>query len=382
MNLILFVELIFLVAAIVWFFKTVPGQKVAKFLPAPFWVYFVSICVGTLGILPHSSPTYNVVGIHFLPAALILMLIGSPIYAMVQMGPHAFGAMFLGSVTMFVGAIVSFVVMSPYMPEEGYKMAGTMLGTWTGGSANMLAVKEMVELSDAGYGPLVIADTFLSYGWLAFLMMGVAVQKWFDKKSKVQLPHILNDPKLGKEKLTWKVKLYRLLIVLLVGFSVGETMVMLGNFISPSAPFLSEKAWAILLACTAAIFLAMTRLRNLEKWNASESGTFLLYVVLATMGVKTNLMTAIGAPAVVVFAAIMISIHGILLFTVGRMFKLPLFLLATASQANVGGPVSAPIVAGVYRPQAAQIGVLMAIFGAVFGTYIGGLGAWVCKLLQ
>lgn len=310
------------------------------------------------------------------------MLIGSPLYLMVSIGPRALGAMLLATVTMFVGALISFIIFAGYMPDEGWKMAGTMLGTWTGGSANMLAVKEVVALSDDGYGPLVIADTFLSYGWLAMLMMGVALQKWFDRGAKVNLPDIGPEFKTRPNSISWGVKIYRFIVVLLVGFAIGEAMIILGSLLTPAIPFLSKKAWAILLSCSVAVGLAATRMNNLEKWKSGSIGTFILYMVLASMGAKTNLMAALEAPAVILFAASMIIIHGILLFTIGRALKFPLFLLATASQANVGGPVSAPIVAGVYRPQAAQVGVLMAIFGAILGTYIGSLGAWICKIIQ
>jgi uncharacterized membrane protein len=45
--------------------------------------------------------------------------------------------------------------------------------------------------------------------------------------------------------------------------------------------------------------------------------------------------------------------------------------------ANVGGAASAPVVAGVYHPAMAPVGVLMAVVGYVIGIY-GGLGcAWL-----
>jgi len=48
------------------------------------------------------------------------------------------------------------------------------------------------------------------------------------------------------------------------------------------------------------------------------------------------------------------------------------FFVATASQANIGGPVSAPVVAAAYQPSLAVVGLLMAIIGNILGTF-GGL---------
>jgi serine/threonine protein kinase len=68
------------------------------------------------------------------------------------------------------------------------------------------------------------------------------------------------------------------------------------------------------------------------------------------------------------YGALTLLIHGGLSLLAGKIFKIPLFLLSTSSQANIGGAVSAPIVAEAYRPGTAHIGVLMAVTGAVLGT--------------
>jgi uncharacterized membrane protein len=54
-------------------------------------------------------------------------------------------------------------------------------------------------------------------------------------------------------------------------------------------------------------------------------------------------------------------------------------LAAAASQANVGGVASAPIVAEVYQPGSAAVGLLMAILGNVIGTYLGIVTGQICR---
>jgi len=103
---------------------------------------------------------------------------------------------------------------------------------------------------------------------------------------------------------------------------------------------------------------------------------------LISIGAKTTFNAALDAPIFVAFGIVMLVLHGAMMFVGGKLFRLPLFFLSTASQATVGGPVSAPIVAAVYRPNQAHIGVLMAIFGAVLGTYVGVAGGFVCKWLE
>jgi uncharacterized membrane protein len=156
-------------------------------------------------------------------------------------------------------------------------------------------------------------------------------------------------------------------------------MVWLGQRIAPRFEFLSLTGWVILLASTAAVLLALTPVRALEKLGASKLGSFLLYVVLITIGAKTTVTSLQAAPAFMVYGTMVLILHGILLFAIGRALRVPLFLLATASQANVGGPISAPILAVAYRPGSAHIGVLMGVAGALIGTYLGAVGGYLCR---
>ena len=63
------------------------------------------------------------------------------------------------------------------------------------------------------------------------------------------------------------------------------------------------------------------------------------------------------------------------------MLKAPMFLIATSSQANIGGVVSAPIVATVYQRSLAPVGLLMGVMGNVIGVYFGHFTAWILSIV-
>jgi len=136
----------------------------------------------------------------------------------------------------------------------------------------------------------------------------------------------------------------------------GETR----EWVSNLMPKLNSRGWTVLLTSILAVVLAATPLRTFEKWGASKVGTHLLYLVLATIGVKTSLRAVQTAP-VLCFSVFRYWFYMGPDGDRGAIKKIPLFFLSTASQAAVGGPISAPIVAEVYRPGTAPIGVLMAI---------------------
>lgn len=77
-------------------------------------------------------------------------------------------------------------------------------------------------------------------------------------------------------------------------------------------------------------------------------------------------------------AVLWMLFHASLLLIVGRLIRAPLFFLAVASLANVGGAASAPLIASAVHPTLAPVGVLLAVLGYAVGTY----GAYACGLLM
>ncbi len=340
--------------------------------------------LSTLKIFPTQSPAYIWLGSQILPVALFLLIIGAPVYQMMILGRKALLALILGATTVFVGVLLSFFAAGPFLGEEGWKMSGALLGTWIGGSANMISVKEILQLSNKGMAPLIMADTFFSYGWMAFLIFGVVFQNVFDKG----IPEGTGGPPekwvitpLLKRKLNQKIFI-RWLGVLLIGIAVGAVMMKGGGFLHRLFPILTGLGWTILLTSTVTVLMAATTMSKLENWEASRVGEFLLYLILASIGAQATLTWKGPVVAVFIFGFLTLVIHGGLLLLLGKIFRIPLYLLAISSQANIGGVVSAPIVAGIYRPGTAHIGALMAVFGALVGTYAGVFGGYLCGLIQ
>ncbi len=79
--------------------------------------------------------------------------------------------------------------------------------------------------------------------------------------------------------------------------------------------------------------------------------------------------------------ALWMAIHAAVLILVARLIRAPLFFVATGSMANVGGVISAPVVASVYHQALAPVGLLMAVSGYAVGIYGGLLCAWLLSLV-
>jgi len=93
---------------------------------------------------------------------------------------------------------------------------------------------------------------------------------------------------------------------------------------------------------------------------------------------KMDLASILDEPKLMLIGVIWMAIHASLLIVTAKIIRAPYFFLAVGSQANVGGAASAPVVAAAFHPSLASVGVLLAVFGYVVGTY----GAMICTYLM
>ena len=124
--------------------------------------------------------------------------------------------------------------------------------------------------------------------------------------------------------------------------------------------------------------MSFTKLRELEGVGASRIGSIFIYILVATIGMKMDILSIFDNPSLFIIGLIWMIIHAILLIIVAKIIKAPFFFLAVGSKANVGGAASAPILASAFHPSLAPVGVLLAVMGYAIGTY----GAWLCGILM
>jgi uncharacterized membrane protein len=167
----------------------------------------------------------------------------------------------------------------------------------------------------------------------------------------------------------------------LVGIGMGAAVlcVRLGDLMPAlgDPTIISSTTWAVLIIVTGGLILSFTPLREFEKVGASQLGYTALYLLLAGIGAQGDLKEVIQAPIYLVAGAVWIGIHVFILYLAARIVRAPLFFIATGSMANIGGAASAPVVAGVYHPAMAPVGLLMAVVGYVFGIYAALACAWL-----
>jgi uncharacterized membrane protein len=378
-----------------------PGWKrFYSVIPSLFVCYFLPSILTTLGVYdPDQSQLYFVASRYLLPASLVLLTLSIDIPGIIRLGPKA-GVMFLtGTVGIIIGGPLAILIVSMINPdivggagpEAVWRGMTTIAGSWIGGGANQTAMKEVFDVGDDLFSIFIAVDVIVANIWMAVLLYGVGRADKIDKFLKADTSAIEDIKKRVEEYQAQIMRIPTLtdtMKVLGVGFGVMGLSHFLADIIAPwlltNAPRLADYQltspffWLVVISTTAGLILSGTKARQLEGVGASRIGSALLYVLVATIGMRMNLAAIGEEPELFGVALIWIGFHALLLIIVAKLIKAPFFFLAVGSQANVGGAASAPIVASAFHPSLATVGVLLAVLGYALGTY----GALLCGQLM
>ncbi len=355
-------------------------------LPPVIWAYFLPMLSTTFGIIPSASPAYDWMSRYLLPFALFLMMLTVDLPAITRLGPKALIIMFVGTIGVVLGGPLAYMLFGGMIADpEAWKGFAALSGSWIGGTANMLAIAESVGASDSTLAPLIVVDTVVGYSWMAVLLALSAYQARFDAWVKADTSSLdsANATLASLDQERRAASTAGLLVLFGIGFAAAVLSRTWGDML-PSLgdpTIISSGTWAVLIAVTAGLMLSFTPMRRLEREGASAMGYAGLYLLLASIGASANLAAVLQTPVYLLAGVVWILFHALLMLLAAKLLRAPLFYVATGSMANIGGAASAPIVAGVYLPAMAPVGLLLAIAGYILGIYFGLVCAWLLGMI-
>lgn len=335
-------------------------------LPAIFWMYFLPGVFARLGwvIVPESLAQFS--SSWLMPLSLILMVAPANLPKLMKMGRQSFVTLMVVYASMIVAGFACFLLFKPLLAPDSWKAFSALAATWTGGTVNMLAIKEIVGLTESQFSVMVITDSFLSYGWMVLLILFYRWHEQFDRwcgSSMDAVPQF--EPGARKPILSLTDLLWLILALGLVGLAYGIGLQM------PASEAFSHKAWILLLSSLLALAAAAGGWHRIVQSRVSEqSGSWLLYFVLMTMRAQADFVPHARDFVIVGAGIVWLFMHGCIMVLYAKVFRMKFSVTAVASQAAVGGVVSAPVLAALYDKSLVSIAVLMGICGNVVGTYL------------
>ena len=371
------------VAVVFWISERPRFKATFEIIPPVIYIYFLPMLATTAGITPASSPVYDWMTRYLLLFALLLLMISIDLRSVTKLGPVALFMVVAGTVGIVIGGPISLFLFKGFLPADAWTGFAALSGSWIGGTANMVAIAESVGTPESAFGPIIVVDTVVGYGWMGVLLVFAGSQKRFDRWINADTSAIeatnTRLAELDRERHPTTLRDAAVMIGMGMAASVGaHALAQTDLFPALGDPtIISKTTWAILLVVTGGLLLSFTPLRDYEKVGASGLGYTALYLLLAGIGAQADLRAVLQAPLYLAAGTVWIAIHVAVLLIAARIVRAPLFFVATGSMANVGGAASASVVAGVYHPAMAPVGLLMAVAGYILGIY----GALVCAWL-
>ncbi|MFD2566058.1 DUF819 family protein [Pseudotenacibaculum haliotis] len=380
-------------------------HKFYKIVPALLMCYLIPAIFNSLGIISaEKSQTYYIASRYLLPAALVLMTLSIDLKAIFNLGPKALIMFFTGTIGIIIGGPLAILLLSMFFPEMFggagpdaiWRGLSTLAGSWIGGGANQAAMLEIYEYNPSKYGGMVLVDIVVANIWMALILIGIGkknrINNWL-KSDTTAIEQLKDKVSSFADKVKRNPTLtdYMIMLALVFGAvgiahwgaeSISEflknNVEAVADKSSALSSFASKFFWMITIATIIGIALSYTKAKNYEGAGASKIGSIFIYVLVATIGMKMDLGSILDEPKLILIGLVWMAIHAGLLILVAKLIKAPYFFLAVGSQANVGGAASAPVVAAAFHPSLATVGVLLAVFGYVVGTY----GAILCTILM
>ncbi|MFB0517352.1 MAG: DUF819 domain-containing protein [Candidatus Neomarinimicrobiota bacterium] len=375
-------------------------KKFYTYVPSLLLCYFIPSVLNSAGIISgEHSNLYFVSSRFLLPASLILLTLSIDLKEIMRLGPKALTMFLAGTAGIVIGGPITVLIFS-YLapdivggtgPDAVWRGLATVAGSWIGGGANQTAMKEVFGVSDNLFGAMITVDVIVANIWMAFLLYGAGISNkidvWFkgDTSAIERVRKNIEDYRAGIARIP---SLTDVTSVLAVGFGITAIAHFGSDLITPfiveNAPFLERFSltspffWIVVFATTGGLLLSFTRARKLEGVGASRYGSLLLYVLVASIGMRMDILAIFKSPQLFLIGIVWMLIHVSIMLLVGKIIRAPFFFVAVGSQANIGGAASAPIVASAFHPALAPVGVLLAVMGYALGTYC----AWICGILM
>lgn len=360
-NPLMYLTIIFALGGGLWLLETHSKHKIFTWLPAIVLIYLIAVMLSQTSLFAHTaaqSDAYKLLKSWLLPMMLFLMMLRLDLHAFAALGKKLLLAYFGAVFSLSLSFMLVFTLF--HFDIEAAGVFGALAGSWTGGTANMLAVAGAMHISESQLAPALLADALLYTLWVTTLLLLVPFASRFDRWSGSGT----SEPKITPRSFSAgnvRTVTALLLFSLFVAFAAKT--------VAAISPFLPPTTWMILLATFAGGIGSFTPLRALG--GSDRIASLMLYLLIALIGSHASLCALGNTPVYLVAAASILLMHAVMMIVFARIFKLSLFSIGIASLANIGGVASAPILAAAHNRRLVGAAVIMAVMGYLIGTLLG-----------
>lgn len=374
-------SLIAIIALIVALSLYLQKFKAFKSIGPALTVIIFGILLSNLKIVPTMANVYVVIFQYAIPLSMTMMLLNVDLSKMLKLSKQPLLAMLFAVLSVGFVSLLTGFIFAPKL-NEGWKMAGMFVGTYTGGSSNLTAIGTGLNASAETFAAANAADYVIGMPTLIFLFAAPAILKK-SKKFQKFWPYSLSEDELlgeGHEELMskkeWSIKDIAWL------FAIGFVVTEIATLISTMAPGTLQSAVRILLITTIAIALA--QVKPVKKIKGSiDLGLYVALFFLAIIGFMVNLKDFFGSTMLISLYILSVIVLSLLLHLIlCRVFKIKYqYVIVSIVAAIADGSTSALVAASAQWRSLVSIGVVLGAIGNALGNYLGISIAYLLKTI-
>lgn len=367
-----------LVAVAFW----VQRFKVFKLIGPALFIIIAGILLVNFKIVTGSCELYGVIQTYCIPISVSLYLLNVDFRKILRMSRQPLLSIASAVFCVCLVAVIFGAVFGGRI-DEGWKVAGMFVGTYTGGSANLTAIATGLDASASTIAAANAADYVIGMPTLVLMFAAPALMKASRRFQKFW-PYSFTEAELegdgthqelmGTEE--WSIK--DIAILLAISTSVVAVSTKLSSFLG--ADFAS--AGRILLISTLSILLAqIPAVRRLK--GAMNLGLFFGMMFLAVIGFSVDIRGFLGSAfTITLFCFCVIAGSLLLHLTLTRLLKIRYeYVLLGIVGAIADGTTAALVASGAKWKSLISVGLLMGVIGGVCGNYVGIAVAYLVRMI-
>ena len=235
------------------------GWRIFSVLPAIVWTYLLVMALAVAGFwspTPDMQAAQRLLMGQLLPALLFLLMVTCDLRAILAVGPRVLAVFACAMLTILGGIMLVYLAFRHLLPADGWKMLAALAATWTGGSANLVAVNQSSGCPKARCRAVLLADALCYSTWVLVLFSTGALAPAFNRWTRADSrPYPEVAPAAAPRAITPGGVLLWLGIALLVGTGAARLAAAL-----PASTLLTPTSWTVLIATVAGLVVARTPL--------------------------------------------------------------------------------------------------------------------------
>jgi uncharacterized membrane protein len=353
--------------------------------------YAMGILLGNLGIFPENIFTIqDYMTTLTIPIALPLIFFSMRITNWRTQGRIVVKVFFTAIAAVLIASIVTFFIMRERVGDDAWKVAGMLIGVYTGGTPNMAAIGTALNVETTRYIAVHASDVVIS-GILLLLILSI-LPRLMRRILPVDPSHILTERVADHdEHAVYGLKEFTPYFSgfskdqfkpLIQAFILSLVIFGIGGGLSLVVPEWLSSVVAVVVVTTLGVVGSFSPRVRKSQFTFQLGYYFLLVFSLVVSSMANVRQLTETAPVMMSYVAILLGISFVIHVIFAKLLHIDADTQLISATAMIYSPPFVPVVAASLKNRdVIMTGMITGIAGWVLGNYLGIAFGYLVKLL-